>query len=75
MQAMVLNKIGAPLELMHALHFCSAKPVATSRCLLAKCKLDRLVIVGDGKKLGLYGFGAAYIVAQIAKWPGGFYAP
>ena len=30
-----------------------------------------LVIAGDGKKLGLYGFGAAaHIVAQIAKWQG-----
>jgi propanol-preferring alcohol dehydrogenase len=30
-----------------------------------------LVIVGDGKKLGLYGFGAAaHIVAQVAKWQG-----
>jgi alcohol dehydrogenase, propanol-preferring len=29
------------------------------------------VIVGDGKKLGLYGFGAAaHIVAQVAKWQG-----
>ena len=28
-----------------------------------------LVIAGDGKKLGLYGFGAAaHIVAQVAKW-------
>jgi propanol-preferring alcohol dehydrogenase len=30
-----------------------------------------LVIAGDGKKLGLYGFGAAaHIVAQVAKWQG-----
>jgi propanol-preferring alcohol dehydrogenase len=30
-----------------------------------------LVIAGDGKKLGIYGFGAAgHIVAQIAKWQG-----
>lgn len=30
-----------------------------------------LVIAGEGKKLGLYGFGAAaHIVAQIAKWQG-----
>jgi propanol-preferring alcohol dehydrogenase len=30
-----------------------------------------LKIAGDGKKLGLYGFGAAaHIVAQIAKWQG-----
>jgi propanol-preferring alcohol dehydrogenase len=30
-----------------------------------------LVIAGDGKKLGLYGFGAAaHIVAQAAKWQG-----
>src|SRR6202040_2443079 len=30
-----------------------------------------LEIVGDGKKLGLYGFGAAaHIVAQVAKWQG-----
>jgi alcohol dehydrogenase, propanol-preferring len=30
-----------------------------------------LVIAGDGKRLGLYGFGAAaHIVAQIAKWQG-----
>jgi alcohol dehydrogenase, propanol-preferring len=30
-----------------------------------------LAIAGDGKKLGLYGFGAAaHIVAQVAKWQG-----
>jgi propanol-preferring alcohol dehydrogenase len=30
-----------------------------------------LVIAGEGKKLGLYGFGAAaHIVAQVAKWQG-----
>ncbi|HVV40968.1 MAG TPA: zinc-dependent alcohol dehydrogenase family protein [Nitrobacter sp.] len=30
-----------------------------------------LVIAGDGKNLGLYGFGAAaHIVAQVAKWQG-----
>jgi len=30
-----------------------------------------LVIAGDGKKLGLYGFGAAaHIIAQVAKWQG-----
>ena len=30
-----------------------------------------LVIAGDGKKVGLYGFGAAaHIVAQVAKWQG-----
>jgi len=30
-----------------------------------------LVIAGDGKKLGLYGFGAAaHILAQVAKWQG-----
>jgi propanol-preferring alcohol dehydrogenase len=30
-----------------------------------------LKIVGDGKKLGIYGFGAAgHIVAQVAKWQG-----
>ena len=30
-----------------------------------------LVIAGDGRKLGLYGFGAAgHIVAQVAKWQG-----
>src|ERR1700685_805108 len=30
-----------------------------------------LVIAGDGKKLGLYGFGAAaHIVAQVPKWQG-----
>ena len=30
-----------------------------------------LVIAGEGKKLGIYGFGAAcYIVAQVAKWQG-----
>ena len=30
-----------------------------------------LTIAGDGKKLGLYGFGAAaHIVAQVAKWQG-----
>jgi alcohol dehydrogenase, propanol-preferring len=30
-----------------------------------------LVIAGDGKKLGLYGFGAAaHIVAQVARWQG-----
>ena len=30
-----------------------------------------LVIAGDGKKLGLYGFGAAaHIMAQVAKWQG-----
>ncbi|MDE1174716.1 MAG: zinc-dependent alcohol dehydrogenase family protein [Parvibaculaceae bacterium] len=30
-----------------------------------------LVIAGDGKRLGLYGFGAAaHIVAQVAKWQG-----
>ncbi|MGH6811863.1 MAG: zinc-dependent alcohol dehydrogenase family protein [Methylocella sp.] len=30
-----------------------------------------LVIAGDGKRLGLYGFGAAaHIVAQVAKWLG-----
>ena len=30
-----------------------------------------LMIAGDGKKLGLYGFGAAaHIVAQVAKWQG-----
>jgi len=30
-----------------------------------------LVIAGDGKKLGLYGFGAAaHIAAQVAKWQG-----
>ena len=30
-----------------------------------------LVMAGDGKKVGLYGFGgAAHIVAQIAKWQG-----
>jgi alcohol dehydrogenase, propanol-preferring len=30
-----------------------------------------LVTAGDGKKLGLYGFGAAaHIVAQAAKWQG-----
>jgi propanol-preferring alcohol dehydrogenase len=30
-----------------------------------------LVIAGDGKKIGLYGFGAAaHIVAQVAKWQG-----
>jgi alcohol dehydrogenase, propanol-preferring len=30
-----------------------------------------LVISGDGKKIGLYGFGAAaHIVAQVAKWQG-----
>jgi alcohol dehydrogenase, propanol-preferring len=30
-----------------------------------------LLIAGDGKKLGLYGFGAAaHIVAQLAKWQG-----
>ncbi len=30
-----------------------------------------LVIAGDGKKLGLYGYGtAAHIVAQVAKWQG-----
>jgi alcohol dehydrogenase, propanol-preferring len=29
------------------------------------------VIAGDGKRLGLYGFGAAaHIVAQVAKWQG-----
>jgi propanol-preferring alcohol dehydrogenase len=32
-----------------------------------------LVIAGAGKKLGLYGFGAAaHIVAQVAKWQGRF---
>jgi propanol-preferring alcohol dehydrogenase len=30
-----------------------------------------LVIAGDGKKIGLYGFGAAaHIIAQVAKWQG-----
>ncbi len=30
-----------------------------------------LVIAGDGKKIGLYGFGAAaHILAQVAKWQG-----
>ena len=30
-----------------------------------------LVIAGEGKKIGLYGFGAAaHIVAQVAKWQG-----
>jgi propanol-preferring alcohol dehydrogenase len=30
-----------------------------------------LVIAGEGKKLGLYGFGAAaHIIAQVAKWEG-----
>ena len=30
-----------------------------------------LVIAGEGKKLGLYGFGAAaHIIAQVAKWQG-----
>jgi propanol-preferring alcohol dehydrogenase len=30
-----------------------------------------LVMAGDGKKLGLYGFGAAaHIIAQVAKWQG-----
>jgi propanol-preferring alcohol dehydrogenase len=30
-----------------------------------------LVIAGDGKKVGLYGFGAAaHIIAQVAKWQG-----
>jgi propanol-preferring alcohol dehydrogenase len=30
-----------------------------------------LVIAGEGKKLGLYGFGAsAHILAQVAKWQG-----
>jgi propanol-preferring alcohol dehydrogenase len=30
-----------------------------------------LVIAGDGKKLGIYGFGAAaHILAQVAKWQG-----
>ncbi len=30
-----------------------------------------LVIAGDGKKMGLYGFGAAaHIIAQVAKWQG-----
>jgi alcohol dehydrogenase, propanol-preferring len=30
-----------------------------------------LVIAGDGKKLGLYGYGAAaHIVTQVAKWQG-----
>jgi propanol-preferring alcohol dehydrogenase len=30
-----------------------------------------LVLAGDGKRLGLYGFGAAaHIVAQVAKWQG-----
>lgn len=30
-----------------------------------------LVIAGDGKRLGLYGFGAAaHIIAQVAKWQG-----
>jgi propanol-preferring alcohol dehydrogenase len=30
-----------------------------------------LVIAGDGKKLGLYGFGAAaHIIAQVARWQG-----
>jgi len=30
-----------------------------------------LVIAGDGRKLGLYGFGAAaHILAQVAKWQG-----
>ena len=32
-----------------------------------------LVIAGDGKKIGLYGFGAAaHIIAQVAKWQGRF---
>ena len=30
-----------------------------------------LVIAGEGKKIGLYGFGAAaHIIAQVAKWQG-----
>ena len=35
-----------------------------------------LKIAGDGKRLGLYGFGAAgHIVAQVAKWQGAMSSP
>ena len=60
---------------MRALRSRSAKPAATSALAPLLCAgligWRSLVIAGEGKRLGLYGFGAAaHIVAQVAKWQG-----
>ena len=60
---------------MRASHFRWARSAATYALAPLLCAgligWRSLVIAGDGKKLGLYGFGAAaHIVAQVAEWQG-----